>query len=86
MGDCCYSLHPLRLQLMKLDVCCKVLPKFVLSYYYCGGLQLAQGGNRIVFEEFLKKLEVGASIKELCIDLPIFSDINSKDPLKAFNN
>ncbi|KMS94803.1 hypothetical protein BVRB_015160 isoform B, partial [Beta vulgaris subsp. vulgaris] len=51
-----------------------------------GGLQLAQGGNRIVFEEFLKKLEVGASIKELCIDLPIFSDINSKDPLKAFNN
>ncbi|KMT04539.1 hypothetical protein BVRB_8g182020 [Beta vulgaris subsp. vulgaris] len=51
------------------------------------GLHLAQGGNKIVFEEVLKKLEeVGVSLKELPVDLPLFSDINPKEPLKTFNN
>lgn len=51
------------------------------------GLHLAQGGNRIVFEEVVEKLkEVGVSLEKLPIDLPLFSDINPKDPLKSFGN
>ncbi|XP_021749307.1 GDSL esterase/lipase At5g45920-like [Chenopodium quinoa] len=51
------------------------------------GLHLAQGGNRIVFEEVVKKLkEVGVSLELLPVDLPLFSEINPQDPLKAFEN
>ncbi|CAO2842374.1 unnamed protein product [Amaranthus hypochondriacus] len=51
------------------------------------GLHLAQGGNRIVFEELVKKLkEVGVSLEKLPVDLPLFSDINPKDPLNTFES
>ncbi|KAL2931742.1 hypothetical protein RDABS01_037152 [Bienertia sinuspersici] len=49
------------------------------------GLHLTKGGNRIVFEKVLEKLkEVGVSLEKLPVDLPLFSEIDSKDPLKAF--
>lgn len=51
------------------------------------GLHLAQSGNRIVFEEIVEKLrEASVSLEKLPVDLPFFSEINPKDPLKAFEN
>ncbi|XP_016753308.2 GDSL esterase/lipase At5g45920 [Gossypium hirsutum] len=49
------------------------------------GLHLTQEGNKVVFEEVMKKLnEGGLSLNNLAIDLPILSDIDHVDPLKAF--
>uniref|UniRef100_A0A7C8YGY2 Uncharacterized protein n=1 Tax=Opuntia streptacantha TaxID=393608 RepID=A0A7C8YGY2_OPUST len=49
------------------------------------GLHLAQSGNRIVFEEVVAKLrEADVSLEKLPVDLPLFSEIDPKDPLKAF--
>ncbi|KAL3522422.1 hypothetical protein ACH5RR_015256 [Cinchona calisaya] len=51
------------------------------------GLHLTQGGNRIVFEEVIGKLkEDGLSLETLPVDLPLFTDIDPNDPLKAFGN
>lgn len=42
-------------------------------------------GNRIVFEEVVKKLkDEGVSLETLHVDLPLISEINPNDPLKAF--
>ncbi|KAJ9168745.1 hypothetical protein P3X46_020237 [Hevea brasiliensis] len=49
------------------------------------GLHLTQSGNKIVFEEVVKKLkERGLSVEILPIDLPLIADIDPKDPLKSF--
>ncbi|GMJ04237.1 hypothetical protein HRI_004092900 [Hibiscus trionum] len=49
------------------------------------GLHLTQEGNKVVFEEVLKKLnEGGLSLEKLKADLPLFADIDRGDPLKAF--
>ncbi|XP_031268285.1 GDSL esterase/lipase At5g45920 [Pistacia vera] len=49
------------------------------------GLHLAQTGNRIVFEEVVAKLKKeGLSLEKLPVDLPLISEIDPNDPLKAF--
>ncbi|KAJ8447970.1 hypothetical protein Cgig2_028846 [Carnegiea gigantea] len=49
------------------------------------GLHLGQSGNRIVFEEVVVKLrEADVSLEKLPVDLPLFSEIDPKDPLKSF--
>jgi hypothetical protein len=50
------------------------------------GLHLTQSGNRIVFDEVVKKLmnEEGLSLENLPVDLPLISEIDPNDPLKAF--
>ena len=49
------------------------------------GLHLTQDGNKVVFEEVLKKLnDGGLSLEKLTVDLPLFADIDHCDPLKAF--
>lgn len=52
------------------------------------GLHLTPDGNKIVFDEVLEKLkEKGLSLETLPHDLPlILSDIDPKDPHKAFEN
>ncbi|XP_048325891.1 GDSL esterase/lipase At5g45920 isoform X2 [Ziziphus jujuba] len=53
--------------------------------YLSDGLHLTQMGNRIVFEEVVKKLkDEGVSLETLHVDLPLISEINPNDPLKAF--
>ncbi|KAH7836719.1 hypothetical protein Vadar_004754 [Vaccinium darrowii] len=53
--------------------------------YLRDGLHLTQGGNRIVYEEVIKKLrEAGLSLETLKVDLPLIAAIDPKDPLKAF--
>ncbi|XP_052203721.1 GDSL esterase/lipase At5g45920 [Diospyros lotus] len=53
--------------------------------YLRDGLHLTQGGNRIVFEEVIKKMgEVGLSLETLPVDLPPLAEIDPNDPLKAF--
>jgi hypothetical protein len=49
-------------------------------------LHLTQSGNRIVFDEVVKKLmnEEGLSLENLPVDLPLISEIDPNDPLKAF--
>ncbi|KAK6233920.1 hypothetical protein QUC31_006326 [Theobroma cacao] len=49
------------------------------------GLHLTQDGNKVVFEEVVKKLNVGGlSLEKLTVDLPLLADIDHGDPLKAF--
>jgi hypothetical protein len=49
------------------------------------GLHLTNGGNQVVFEEVIKKLrDEGLSLEYIPIDLPLVSDIDPNDPLKAF--
>ncbi|XP_062095870.1 GDSL esterase/lipase At5g45920 [Humulus lupulus] len=49
------------------------------------GLHLTPSGNRIVFDEVVRKLmEEGLSLETLKIDLPIISEIDPNDPLKSF--
>jgi hypothetical protein len=49
------------------------------------GLHLTNGGNQVVFEEVIKKLrDEGLSLESIPIDLPLVSDIDPNDPLKAF--
>ncbi|XP_044495768.1 GDSL esterase/lipase At5g45920-like [Mangifera indica] len=49
------------------------------------GLHLSQAGNRIVFEEVVAKLKkAGLSVEKLPVDLPLISEIDPNDPLKAF--
>ncbi|CAN6683454.1 unnamed protein product [Malus baccata var. baccata] len=49
------------------------------------GLHLSPGGNRVVFDEVVLKLKgEGLSLETLPVDLPLIADIDTKDPLKAF--
>ncbi|KAI0492019.1 hypothetical protein KFK09_026284 [Dendrobium nobile] len=49
------------------------------------GLHFTAPGNKILFEEVVKKLEEsGISVDTLPVDLPLISEIDPKDPLKAF--
>ncbi|KAK8503983.1 hypothetical protein V6N13_092792 [Hibiscus sabdariffa] len=49
------------------------------------GLHLTGEGNKVVFEEVMKKLnEGGISLGNLRVDLPVLADIDHADPLKAF--
>ncbi|KAF9588700.1 hypothetical protein IFM89_014576 [Coptis chinensis] len=51
------------------------------------GLHLTPSGNKIVFEEVLEKLKkAGLGVDTLPVDLPVFSDIDPNDPLKAFQS
>ncbi|CAI0445032.1 unnamed protein product [Linum tenue] len=51
------------------------------------GLHLSVAGNKVVFEEVVKKLEeVGVSLQTLPSDQPLISHIDAKDPLKSFPN
>ncbi|GFY91924.1 SGNH hydrolase-type esterase superfamily protein [Actinidia rufa] len=53
--------------------------------YLRDGLHLSEGGNRIVFEEVIKKLrEAGLSLETLPVDLPLIVEIDPNDPLKTF--
>ncbi|CAI8591044.1 unnamed protein product [Vicia faba] len=55
------------------------------KYYLSDGLHLTNGGNRLVFEEVIRKLrDEGLSVESLPIDLPLISDIDPNDPMKAF--
>ncbi|KAF7120342.1 hypothetical protein RHSIM_Rhsim13G0185300 [Rhododendron simsii] len=54
--------------------------------YLRDGLHLTQSGNRIVFEEVIKKLrDAGLSLDTLEVDLPLIAAIDPNDPLKAFH-
>lgn len=49
-------------------------------------MHLTQSGNRIVFEEVIKKLsDAGLSLETLKVDLPLIAVIDPNDPLKAFH-
>ncbi|CAM9000749.1 unnamed protein product [Rhodiola kirilowii] len=53
--------------------------------YLRDGLHLTPSGNKVVFDEVLKKLrEAGLSLEALPVDLPLIAEIDPKDPLKAF--
>ncbi|KAL1076466.1 hypothetical protein V6Z11_D10G033500 [Gossypium hirsutum] len=53
--------------------------------YLSDGLHLTKEGNKVVFEEVMKKLEErGLSLEKLKADLPLIADIDHDDPLKAF--
>ncbi|XP_011045900.1 PREDICTED: GDSL esterase/lipase At5g45920-like [Populus euphratica] len=55
--------------------------------YLSDGLHLTQAGNRIVFEEVVKKLkEQGICVENLPVDLPLIANIDPQDPLKAFQD
>ncbi|KAM0847903.1 hypothetical protein ACQ4PT_038086 [Festuca glaucescens] len=50
----------------------------------CDGLHFTLFGNKILFDEVLKTLEsIGFSQQSLRSDLPLFHEIDPKDPLKA---
>lgn len=51
------------------------------------GLHLTPSGNKVVFDEVIKILiEAGLSLDSLPVDLPLISEIDPKDPLKAFES
>ncbi|XP_047060244.1 GDSL esterase/lipase At5g45920-like [Lolium rigidum] len=51
----------------------------------CDGLHFTPFGNKILFDEVLKTLEsIGFSKQILRSDLPLYHEIDPKDPLKAF--
>ncbi|XP_058771496.1 GDSL esterase/lipase At5g45920-like [Vicia villosa] len=55
------------------------------KFYLSDGLHLTNGGNQLVFEEVIRKLrDLGLSVESVPIDLPLISDIDPNDPLKAF--
>lgn len=60
----------------------------MIIFYYgnCSdGLHLNETGNRVVFEEVVMKLKTeGLSLENLPVDLPMISEIDPNDPLKAF--
>ncbi|XP_058761866.1 GDSL esterase/lipase At5g45920-like [Vicia villosa] len=55
------------------------------KFYLSDGLHLTNGGNQLVFEEVIRKLrDIGLSVESVPIDLPLISDIDPNDPMKAF--
>ncbi|KAK8955320.1 GDSL esterase/lipase [Platanthera guangdongensis] len=52
--------------------------------FLCDGLHFTASGNGILFEEVVAKFkEMGVSIDNLPIDLPLFDKLDSYDPLKV---
>ncbi|TVU22864.1 hypothetical protein EJB05_32585 [Eragrostis curvula] len=50
------------------------------------GLHFTPAGNKILFNEVVKRLaSIGISLEKLPSDLPLFHDIDPKDPMKAFD-
>ncbi|KAK3159747.1 hypothetical protein QOZ80_1BG0050530 [Eleusine coracana subsp. coracana] len=50
------------------------------------GLHFTPAGNKILFDEVVKTLSsIGFSSERLPSDLPLFHDIDTKDPMKAFD-
>lgn len=48
-------------------------------------MHLTPQGNRVVFEQVVLKLkDEGLRLETLPVDLPLIADIDTKDPLKAF--
>lgn len=55
------------------------------DYLSDDGLHLSPSGNRVVFEEVIKKLgDEGLSVESMPVDLPLIADMDLNDPLKAF--
>jgi len=55
------------------------------NVYLRDGLHLTPSGNRIVFDEVVSKLKTeGLSLENLAVDLPLITEIDPNDPLKAF--
>ncbi|XP_057433272.1 GDSL esterase/lipase At5g45920 [Lotus japonicus] len=53
--------------------------------YLSDGLHLTQGGSQVVCEEVIRKLrDKGLSRESLPAELPLLSDIDPSDPMKAF--
>ncbi|KAL0442682.1 UNVERIFIED_CONTAM: GDSL esterase/lipase [Sesamum latifolium] len=53
--------------------------------YLRDGLHLTENGNKVVFEEVIGQLrEGGISLETLPADLPLWAEIDPKDPLKCF--
>lgn len=51
------------------------------------GLHFTAGGNRVLFEEVVGRLrDSGLSLETLPADLPLFCDLDPKDPLKSFSS
>lgn len=59
---------------------------FFLGYWKNrDGLHLTPSGNRVVFGEVVTKLKTeGLSLENLAVDLPLITEIDPNDPLKAF--
>ncbi|GJN06426.1 hypothetical protein PR202_ga24155 [Eleusine coracana subsp. coracana] len=57
-----------------------------LDCYFHDGLHFTPAGNKILFHEVVKTLSsIGFSSERLPSDLPLFHDIDTKDPMKAFD-
>lgn len=57
------------------------------NIYLSDGLHLSSTGNNMVYEEIVTRLkEEGLSLENLQVDLPLISDIDPNDPLKAFQH
>ncbi|WCJ27159.1 SGNH hydrolase-type esterase superfamily protein [Euphorbia peplus] len=55
--------------------------------YLRDGLHLSGSGNKVVFQEVIMKLkEQGLGVEKIPVDLPLISDIDPENPLKAFQN
>ncbi|KAJ1393993.1 SGNH hydrolase-type esterase domain [Sesbania bispinosa] len=53
--------------------------------YLSDGLHLTQGGAQVFFEEVIRKLrDGGLCLESMPVDLPLISDIDHNDPMKAF--
>ncbi|KAJ4757289.1 GDSL esterase/lipase [Rhynchospora pubera] len=51
------------------------------------GMHLSDQGNRILFEEVVKDLKkAGMSLETFPTDLPLFANLDEKDPLKSFTD
>lgn len=60
---------------------------FVVDWKCSDGLHLTQIGNRFVFEEVVKMLrDEDLSPESLPVDLPLISEIDPNDPIKAFQH
>lgn len=65
-----------------------ILNVFGTTFYGCrDGLHFTSLGNRVLFEEVVRKLkDMGLSLETMLVDQPLFYDIDPKDPLKTFCN
>eukprot|EP01018_Ginkgo_biloba_P001151 Gb_05171 [translate_table: standard] len=69
-----------------IDLCSRMqeTPRWQEAYL-SDGLHLTPAGNTVVFEELLKILSAkGLSIENMPNDFPEYSEINAKEPQKAF--
>ncbi|KAK2393669.1 SGNH hydrolase-type esterase superfamily protein [Trifolium repens] len=83
---------PILYEFVKMNVIlyCLYMVWFDNNIRFClpkcsDGLHLTSGGNQLVFEEVIRKLrDEGLSLESIPIDLPLLSDVDRNDPLKAF--